>query len=1346
MFRSTFITQILAWCEKPGDHYARAWGLWLVLTMLSHEASEEKLKAQADTLDPDAVLVMEEVSLEEVQVARRNRLIDEQEAASGKTSQQIQDQRSKQPECKTRIHWLRGSIALIRGIALSAGKCISFQWKDSQQLGCVASAWCLVELPQFVQTAVESIDSRVVSKCLTLPEKSLQLAALLLVSVVSSLRLTLNARNIAGEFLRRFHHMQQVLIESLAGGGEGPYDMIARWLHEPPLGLPNENEFRCLVSFMIGQCICPPLAATPSLDLETSLAAPGKSLVSMGTRTLPPVDPKARSGEKMQEPELGAPPVAECGVPPAALLDKIAEEVLKEDQRLEHGPKKEGPLFSTMLCHLLYALAVMVPAHPKDAAQSSTVRGAAFAQLIKVQQIAAHGVQPKALYDPADGDRAKLFLYVRATACVRSALQTIMASWFAADFGARFVISEEGGKDFMQYCCKHINQAYNHKTALTRVLGSPWERVMLSQGPTATIAELLVVVCSSDANLVEVSKLGGHGWSRPREHGAQRMLSVKFGGGAGQGQGQGPAAPLPSGGDDFFDNWDAQGASGPNQAPNMRVQQPSHAQNGMQSLHHQGQPQPGPPGQPGQPLQPQWQAQGNSGASASDFVGAGAAAMGSMGFNEALAGAALNQAMSQMQMTGATRWFPYLFASLQQLFNVGHSYVLRKLVVLMCPFLKMKQEGNASWESPGDISECRRSVGPDGLKVDVDQPDLYIPVMSYVTYVLIYGLLASRMLPPNCHVLRPTLPRAEHRLAAPPQARALTRRTPCAAATVLLARRRREVQVRMPGFVSAGEDFDGVEVRDTVDGRGKCLVTLRPVVPGAEIIAEEPLFVRPAGWSLKRVAMKLRRLPAGLRLSMLELAQASGEASDDGGGALLRVLRANGVQSLGGDTSVCRLISRANHSCQPNATLCPEASGIRLIALKQLQPGDEVLVSYLSSEDLLRPISVRQRELERGPWGFRCACARCAGADLVRGMRCSCGGCFFPADGTWTRCSRCDAAPEPEALEQAERFWHAELSQLDRAVGSYDAIAARLHAAFHSPGPDPRPCRGKHWVAAWAARARAQAASEPLKAAAAARQLAAFVQHARDGLSPAHAEALALRAGAVATAAAAAGDSGRGRRGRQLARALAQRALAEAAPLLGAGHDVVRRLKEILEARQRGILHDFRPEVLPSTASFAMVLLFLEVGLIKMAFYVVGSAVPFLDLMANCSYKYVPVTMMVIARILTFQNPIYWLFFAYFAACAVLSSVCRKIRSPSGRSDLNVVSTRRCQSPDLRPPFMPAWAVRRFLLHFEPGTNGQYSVAPSAMHGHVITGLAIAQLALCWLLTPSATAAAAAPR
>uniref|UniRef100_A0A7S2JHE2 Uncharacterized protein n=1 Tax=Zooxanthella nutricula TaxID=1333877 RepID=A0A7S2JHE2_9DINO len=162
-----------------------------------------------------------------------------------------------------------------------------------------------------------------------------------------------------------------------------------------------------------------------------------------------------------------------------------------------------------MLCHLLYSLAVMVPLHPKAAANSAAVRGAAFAQLMKVQNIIANGVQPQALFDPADGARGKLFLYVQATACIRSALQSITGSWFAADFGARFAVSEEGGRDFIQYCTKHLQQVYNNKTAMTRVLGTPWERVMLSQGPTSTIAELLLVICSSDANLKEISKLGG---------------------------------------------------------------------------------------------------------------------------------------------------------------------------------------------------------------------------------------------------------------------------------------------------------------------------------------------------------------------------------------------------------------------------------------------------------------------------------------------------------------------------------------------------------------------------------------------------------------------------------------------------------------------------------------------------------------------------------------------------------------------------------------------------------------------------------------------------------------------
>jgi len=522
LLKASYISQAYEKTEKSGDMYARTWVLWLTNTLLMNEITKSHLDVleQPGPLDPELVTVVQEETLEEAQAARRNKLKDELGAVKGRRpSKEGKDGEStmdeiEQQKAAVRLHWLRNSDRLVRGLALAAGKCISYQWKESQQIGCVSAAWCLIELTQFVQTAVESIDGKSLCKCFTLPEKSLQIASLNLVSVFTSIRLPLNAQSIAGEFLRLFHDLQQVLIETLAAGGEGPFDMIARWLHEPPLGLPCENEFRCLVSFMIGQCMCPPLAATPSLDLETAIAAPGRGLVpydAVKPEDIPVVGTVEDIPEEELDAPVGAPPVAECGLPPEALLDKLAEEVIKEDLRLRglQTPKGEGPVFSTMLCHLLYALAVMVPHHPKAAAQSPAVRGAAFTQLMKVQQIVAQSIQPKALMDEADKDRAKLFLYIRATACIRAALQSIMGSWFAADFGARFVISEEGGKDFMQYCTKHINQVYNNKTALTRVLGSPWERMMLSQGPTVTIAELLIVVCSSDSNLVEISKLGG---------------------------------------------------------------------------------------------------------------------------------------------------------------------------------------------------------------------------------------------------------------------------------------------------------------------------------------------------------------------------------------------------------------------------------------------------------------------------------------------------------------------------------------------------------------------------------------------------------------------------------------------------------------------------------------------------------------------------------------------------------------------------------------------------------------------------------------------------------------------
>jgi hypothetical protein len=142
----------------------------------------------------------------------------------------------------------------------------------------------------------------------------------------------------------------------------------------------------------------------------------------------------------------------------------------------------------------------------------------------------------------------------------------------------------------------------------------------------------------------------------------------------------------------------------------------------------------------------------------------------------------------------------------------------------------------------------------------------------------------------------------------------------------------------------------------------------------------------------------------------------------------------------------------------------------------------------------------------------------------------------------------------------------------------------------------------------------------------------------------------------------------------------------------------------LLYGVQRGVHKDFKPEVLSSTFSFALVIFILEVGAFYMAFYFVSSPFPVLQLVANCGYKYVQVVLMVLVRIIIGSSYIYYIFFAYLAACA-------------------------------------AWAVRRFMTHLEPSQlRQQYGQPQTSLTKHVILAMAIAQVPICWLLTPRSSA------
>lgn len=137
---------------------------------------------------------------------------------------------------------------------------------------------------------------------------------------------------------------------------------------------------------------------------------------------------------------------------------------------------------------------------------------------------------------------------------------------------------------------------------------------------------------------------------------------------------------------------------------------------------------------------------------------------------------------------------------------------------------------------------------------------------------------------------------------------------------------------------------------------------------------------------------------------------------------------------------------------------------------------------------------------------------------------------------------------------------------------------------------------------------------------------------------------------------------------------------------------------------QRIRLEAFSPEVLPKTLSFGMVMLILEVGAAKFGFYIAGSTqMTVLEIAGNCGCKFVYLSLLVLVRIATANQIVYYVAFAY------LSGSC-------------------------------AFAVRHFMKQMKASAmQEQYGCQPSALHMTIITALAVAQFPLCWVLTPWST-------
>lgn len=67
------------------------------------------------------------------------------------------------------------------------------------------------------------------------------------------------------------------------------------------------------------------------------------------------------------------------------------------------------------------------------------------------------------------------------------------------------------------------------------------------------------------------------------------------------------------------------------------------------------------------------------------------------------------------------------------------------------------------------------------------------------------------------------------------------------------------------------------------------------------------------------------------------------------------------------------LMAAVNHSCRPNAALHHD----QLVAIGDIEPNQQICISYLNDNDLRVDAPTRQAKLFHS-WGFQCGCGRCS--------------------------------------------------------------------------------------------------------------------------------------------------------------------------------------------------------------------------------------------------------------------------------------------------------------------------------------------------------------------------------
>ena len=164
-----------------------------------------------------------------------------------------------------------------------------------------------------------------------------------------------------------------------------------------------------------------------------------------------------------------------------------------------------------------------------------------------------------------------------------------------------------------------------------------------------------------------------------------------------------------------------------------------------------------------------------------------------------------------------------------------------------------------------------------------------------------------------------------------------------------------------------------IEVGPSSKG-GNGMFATRDIPMGEQIIQERPLLVHDK--TPESIHQSILQLSTDDHQKLLELSPHNGD--------VLSILNTNQIMlGSSGLSGVFEKICRINHSCCPNAAWawCGQNSMERLVAQKHISNGEEICVSYVSTDILLLPSTERKSALAK-KWDFDCNCPRCTSVSV----------------------------------------------------------------------------------------------------------------------------------------------------------------------------------------------------------------------------------------------------------------------------------------------------------------------------------------------------------------------------